>query len=174
MLEPHEEVQIKKFLENNSPIRASEKLQIHRRWKPITDTDSEDTKVLIRLVTNKDQVLVSESIQVRILDLAHSSLKSGHPGKRNMYETKRCFYYCPHIDLNCVHYVRNCESCARKRIQLRRYVKPLRPLPASSLLWEFAIVLLGLLHKCSRNYTHLFIITGRFTKLTKTVPLLEN
>eukprot|EP00171_Calliarthron_tuberculosum_P013936 IDg13936t1 len=55
--------------------------------------------------------------------------------------------------------------------QIATLRKPLRLFPPKGPLQDVAIDLLGPLQKSARGHTHLLVISDRFTKLTKTVPL---
>lgn len=121
--EPHEAVKSNNCVENSSPIKVRKAVEYDNSLPYL---DNEKTSVLIRRVFNRDQLVVPESMQSIILDLSHSPVTSRHTGERKMYATMRRFYYCTSIELDCVHYEHNCETCARERIQLRRYEKSLR------------------------------------------------
>eukprot|EP00171_Calliarthron_tuberculosum_P017080 IDg17080t1 len=88
-----------------------------------------------------------------------------------MYSTMRRKFYWPRMALDIHNFVRNCPQCARERIKLRRYANPLRLFPPKGPLQDVAIDLLGPLQKSQRGHSHLLVISDRFTKLTKTVPL---
>eukprot|EP00171_Calliarthron_tuberculosum_P008749 IDg8749t1 len=107
----------------------------------------------------KDDQLIVETI-FTIEQILPDPLR-GPPARRNLA-----------MALDCYTHVRNCEECARERIKLRRYANPLRLFPPKGPLQDVAIDLLGPLQKSARGYTHLLVITDRYTKLTKTVPLL--
>eukprot|EP00171_Calliarthron_tuberculosum_P022988 IDg22988t1 len=82
--------------------------------------------VLVRRVTNRDQIVVLESMQDRLINIAHTPITAGHPSERCMYSTMRRKFYWPRMALDIHIFVRNCPQCARERIKLRRYANPLR------------------------------------------------
>lgn len=65
----------------------------------------------------------------------------------------------------------NCPECARERMKLRIYVNTLKLFSPKGQLKYVEIDLQGPLHKSARVHTHQLVISDRFTKLTKTVPL---
>ena len=67
--------------------------------------------------------------------------------------------------------VRNCTTCAKNRLKLRKRTNPLKLFPATKPLASFCIDILGPLTKPKRGYVFLLVITDRFTKLTRVVPL---
>jgi transposase InsO family protein len=67
--------------------------------------------------------------------------------------------------------VRNCHACARNRIKERNKTSYLKLFPASSPLEYVSIDLLGPLPKTAHGNRFLLVMTDRFSKLTRTVPL---
>jgi transposase InsO family protein len=67
--------------------------------------------------------------------------------------------------------VRNCATCAKNRIKERTRTSFLKLFPASAPLEFVAIDILGPLPKTGHGNRFLLVITDRFSKLTRTVPL---
>ena len=65
---------------------------------------------------------------------------------------------------------RDCQACSMERVRLREKFKPLRLFLAKKPLQEVAIDVLGLL-TILRGNKYILVITCRFSKLTRTVPL---
>ena len=65
----------------------------------------------------------------------------------------------------------NCEACAKERIKLRTHSAPLKLFPARKPLEFVAIDILGLIEKTSDGFQYILVMTDRFSKLTKVVPL---
>ena len=66
---------------------------------------------------------------------------------------------------------RNCVSCAKNRISLRKHRNFLKLFPASAPLEFVAIGILGELIKTPRGNCYMLVISDRFSKLVRTVPL---
>ena len=67
--------------------------------------------------------------------------------------------------------VRNCPSCARNRVKLRRYTNYLKLFTATKPFESVSIDILGPLPKSRRSKRFMLVITDRFSKLTAVVPL---
>jgi hypothetical protein len=67
--------------------------------------------------------------------------------------------------------VKQCEVCAKNRIQKRKRTSFLKLFPAAEPLEYASLDILGPLPKTEHGNRLLLIITDRFSKLTRTVPL---
>jgi Integrase zinc binding domain len=67
--------------------------------------------------------------------------------------------------------VRTCTTCAKNRIKERTHTSFLKLFPASAPLEYVAIDILGPLPKTGHGNRFLLVMTDRFSKLTRTVPL---
>ena len=67
--------------------------------------------------------------------------------------------------------VRNCTSCTATRRTLVKNQKDLKLIPAAGLLAFVAMDLPGPLPKTAHGNQHVLVITDRFTKLTRSIPL---
>ena len=88
-----------------------------------------------------------------------------------MYYHIRKDWYWPALAVDCYATVRNCAQCAKNRIKLRKNVEPLQLFPATEPLASVSIDILGEFITTPRRNKYLLVISDRFTKLTKTVPL---
>ncbi len=130
-----------------------------------------DEGLLCRQVTDRDQIVVPHSLKARVLHINHYSRLAGHPGGTKLYHMIRKDMYWPALAVDCHATARRCPTCARNRIKLRRNTTQLKLFPATSPLEAVAIDILGELIKTARGNQYLLVISDRFTKLTKTVPL---
>ena len=120
-----------------------------------------------------EQVVLPDTLRPRILQLAHHAKLAGHPGQTRMYYNVRRTYYWPHMAADIFATVRNCTTCAKNRLMLRKRTNPLKLFPATKPLASLCIDILGPLTESKRGYVFLPVITDRFTKLTRVVPLRE-
>ena len=88
-----------------------------------------------------------------------------------MYYHIRKDWYWPALAVDCYATVRNCAQCAKNRIKLRKNVEPLQLFPATEPLASVSIDILGEFITTPRRNKYLLVISDRFTKLTKTVPI---
>ena len=117
------------------------------------------------------QVVVPLSLRRRLLDIAHFAPTSGHPGRAKLYQTMRRGFYWPLMTVDIHHLVENCSACARNRMKEQKNVYPMRLFPATKPLEYVAMDILGPLPRTRHGMRFILVITDRFTKLTKTVPL---
>ena len=117
------------------------------------------------------QIIMPESLRPRILKLAHYSRLVGHPGQTRMYQHVRRTYYWPHTAADIYATVRNCSTCAKNRLKLRKRTNPFKLFPATKPLTSLCIDILGPLQRTKKGYRFLLVITDRFTKLSQVIPL---
>ena len=148
---------------------------ILNRQAPRDSAFREDDNGLLRRYPHREpelaQIVLPKSLRPRLLALAHHIPIAGHPGQNRMYYTLRKTYYWPHMAIDIAATVRDCRSCARNRIRLRRHLNRLQLFPATRPLESIAIDILGPLPKSKSGLRFLLVITDRFTKLSQVAPL---
>ena len=117
------------------------------------------------------QRVVPHSLRARVLYSAHYPRLAGHPGGTRMYMTLRRDFYWPHMGSDAIAVARDCRACAQVRGTANTYQKYLKIFPAAGPLEFVAMDLLGPLPKTKSGHTYVLVITDRFTKLTRAVPL---
>ena len=129
-----------------------------------------DDGVLMRIVHHA-QVLVPQSLTARVLHAAQYPKLVGHPGGRKMHAYLRRHFYWPSMSVTAYDTVRNCITCAKNRIKLRKHATPMKLFPASAPLDSVYIDILGDLIRTKSGHHFLLVITDRFSKLVRTIPL---
>ncbi|CDF32918.1 unnamed protein product [Chondrus crispus] len=142
--------------------RSSTKRAARPSWTMCTGT---------RRKTARTVRVVPTRLRPRVLYLAHHPRLAGHPGATRMYYTLRREYYWPHMASDAFSTVRNCTSCAATRGTLVKNQKDLKLFPAAGPLQFVAMDLLGPLPKTAHGNQHVLVITDRFSKLTRSIPL---
>ena len=117
------------------------------------------------------QKVVPKSLQARILHAAHYPVLAGHPGATRMYYTLRKNYYWPHMAFDALSVAARCESCAQVRGTQFRHQRLLKLFPATGPLEFVAMDLLGPLSKTKNGNRFILVITDRFSKFTRSIPL---
>ena len=117
------------------------------------------------------QIVAPEGLRKRIMYFAHNSVHAGHPGSSRMYSTLRRSYYWPNMAGEVQDYVAKCQSCLRTKGTQYRSRRELRLFPATEPLSFVALDLLGPLPKSKSGHEHVLVITDRFTKFTRAIPL---
>ena len=73
--------------------------------------------------------------------------------------------------VDCYNTVKNCVTCAKNRVKLRKHKKHLRLFPATEPLEFVYLDILGSFLETKKRNRFLLVIADRFTKLVRTVPL---
>ena len=118
-----------------------------------------------------EQIVVPTTFRDRVLYLSHYPATSAHPGSRRLFYTLQQRYYWPSMSVDAYSTVRMCPDCAKARIKLRKHNSELKTFPPSGPLEYIAIDILGELPRIPRGPRYLFVMTHRYSKLTRTVPL---
>lgn len=117
------------------------------------------------------QIVVSHSVQNRVLYLSHYRVLAGHLGGLKLHHLIRQHFYWPERATFCYATVRNCPRFSRKRLQLPKNVGELKLFPATALNESVCIDILGEPVRNLRGHRYSLVTTNRCTKMTKTVPL---
>ena len=166
------------------PITVEEFLQAQatdsfcqEKAKAVGDSDSQFDYDRYGLLVRKApldgalQRVVPKALRARLLYLTHYPRLAGHPGGTRMYLTLRRDFYWPQMG-NDVHAVaRDCRSCAQMRGTRYKHQKYLKLFPAAGPLEFVAMDLLGPLPKTKSGHVYVLVITDRFSKLTRAIPL---
>ncbi|CDF40057.1 unnamed protein product [Chondrus crispus] len=118
-----------------------------------------------------EQIVVPTTLRERLLYLSHYPATSGHLGGRRLFYTLRQRFYWPSMSVDSYSTVRMCPDCAKARINLRKHNSELKTFPPSGPLEYIAIDILGELPRTPRGNRYLLVMTDRYSKLTRTVPL---
>jgi Integrase zinc binding domain len=103
--------------------------------------------------------------------LAHNSVTAGHPGAKRIYHNIRAIFYWPSMARDCYTHVAACSLCARKRLRVKTKRKPLTLFLPQQPFEMVSIDLLGPLQTTDRQNTYALVITDRFSKLSRAVPV---
>ena len=129
-----------------------------------------DYGLLCRQVSH-DQIVIPHVLKARLLRIHHYSRLAAHPGGRRLYYSLRRHMYWPSMAVDCYATVRKCSTCAKNRIKLRQRTNPLQLFPPAGPLESVAIDIFGPLLLTSRGNQYLLVMTDRYSKLTKSVPI---
>jgi len=64
-----------------------------------------------------------------------------------------------------------CDSCARQRVRPLARRSPLTLFPATMLFQDIAVDLYGPLERTAAGHRFILVITDRFTKLVRAIPM---
>lgn len=106
-----------------------------------------------------------------MLPINHHSLLAGHLGGRKLYHRILKAFYWPDLEVDCYATVQICSNCARNNTKLRKNVTKLQSFPATSPITSVRIDIVGAFIKTQQRNEYVLVITDRFSKMTKTVPM---
>jgi hypothetical protein len=135
------------------------------------DIDPDGPLVRIAPLDQSRQIVVLLALQPRLLHLIHFPVSAGHPGVSRMIRSLRRRLFWPKMALDVTNTVRNCTTCAKNRVGKRSRSRFLKLFPATRPLAYVAIDVFGPLPKTEHGNRFLLVMTDRFSKLAKTVPL---
>ena len=119
------------------------------------------------------QAVVPSSLRPRVLNMAHYPKLAGHPGTRRMYDTMRRSFYWP-LMANDIHkLVRSCQSCAKAKGAKHKHQHKLKLFPAAGPLEEVAMDILGPLPKSEAGNRFVLVITDRYSKMARAIPMQD-
>ena len=121
-----------------------------------------------------EPIVLPDTLRPRVLYLAHHARLAGHPGQTRMYYHVWRTYYWPHMAADIFATVRNCTTCAKNRLKLRKRTNTLKLFPATKPLASLCIDILGPLTKSKKENVFLLVITDRFTKLTRIATVAKD
>jgi hypothetical protein len=113
-----------------------------------------------RLVVPEDPTLKKE-----ILDEAHLSKFSIHPGSRKMYQDLKGNFCWPNMKVDIAKYVSECDTCSRIKASHLKIAGTLQPLPIPSWKWDdISMDFIVGLPLTSRNHDSIWVVVDRLTK----------
>jgi hypothetical protein len=105
-------------------------------------------------------------LRKKILDEAHLSKFSMHPGSNKMYHDLRSLYWWTKMKREIAKYVSVCDTCQRIKASHLKVAGTLQPLPIPSWKWEDICMdfIVGL-PNTSRHHDSIWVIVDRLTKI---------
>jgi hypothetical protein len=122
----------------------------------------------------EDRLVVPKNPEHRkkILDEAHLSKFSMHPGSNKMYHDLRSLYWWTRMKREMAKYVSECDTCQRIKDSHLKVAGALQPLPIPSWKWEDICMdfIVGLPNS-SRHHDSIWVIVDRLTKTAHFMPV---
>ena len=118
------------------------------------------------------QVLVPQSLRLKIMSLSHDSPCSGHMGiKRTLWRIGNSFFW-PGMSSDVRHFCRSCEACLKTRPKGRTMKAPLQTVPLISVPFtKCAIDLIGPLPLTERKNSYILTMIDYGSRWVEAVPL---
>ena len=113
-----------------------------------------------------------EALRKKILDEAHDSLLSIHPGSTKMYQDLKPRFWWTRMKREIARYVSECDVCRRVKAEHLKPAGTLQPLPIPSWKWEeIGMDFITGLPKTSHGYDSIWVIVDRLTKSAHFLPV---
>jgi hypothetical protein len=152
---------------NNSGIaHIKEKVRTGQQ----TDFSIDDTDVL--WFKNRPVVPKVPKLRQLILDEAHSTRFSIHPGSNKMYQDLKLRFWWTKMKVEIARYVTRCDTCRKVKVVHLKSAGMLQPLPIPYWKWEDIIMdFITGLPKTSRGFDLIWVIVDRLTKSAHFIPV---
>ncbi|WVZ52154.1 hypothetical protein U9M48_003240 [Paspalum notatum var. saurae] len=120
-----------------------------------------------RLVVPKDMEL-----RKKILDKAHTSMFTMHPGSNKMYQDLKQKFWWTRMKREIAKYVSECDVCQKVKADHLKPAGMLQPLAVPSWKWEGIHMdfVVGL-HRTHKGYDSIWVIIDRLTKSAHFIPV---
>jgi hypothetical protein len=121
-----------------------------------------------------DRLVVPKNPELRkkILDEAHLSKFSMHPGSNKMYHDLRSLYWWTRMKKEIAKYISECDTCQRVKASHLKVAGTLQPLPIPSWKWEdICMDFIGGLPNTSRHHDSIWVIVDRLTNTAHFLPV---
>ena len=123
-----------------------------------------------RLVVPKDHELRNQ-----ILDEAHSSKLSIHPGSNNMYQDLKTRFWWTRMKKEITAYVARCDTCSRVKADHLKPTGLLQPLSILGWKWEeIRMDFIVGLPTTQKSFDSIWVIVDSLTKSTHFIPVKTN
>jgi hypothetical protein len=122
----------------------------------------------------KRRLVVPGSVELRtkILEEAHNSKLSIHPGSNKMYHDLRHVYWWPNLKQDVAKYISECDICGRVKADHLRTPGLLQPLPIPAWKWEdISMDFIVGLPRTVKGHDSIWVIVDRLTKSAHFLPV---
>jgi hypothetical protein len=120
-----------------------------------------------RLVVPKNK-----DLKKKILDEAHLSKFSMHPGSTKMYHDLKPLYWWTRMKREIAQYVSECDTCQRTKASHLKSARALQPLSIPSWKWDdISMDFIVGLPNTSRHHDSIWFIVDRLTKVAHFLPV---
>ena len=122
----------------------------------------------------RDRICVPKKEELRriILEEAHSSVYSIHPGSTKMYQDLKSKYWWSGMKKDIAEYVAHCDICQRIKVEHQRPAGLLQPLPIPVWKWdEISMDFIVGLPRTQKGNDSIWVIVDFLTKVAHFIPV---
>ncbi|KAI3716371.1 hypothetical protein L6452_23661 [Arctium lappa] len=110
----------------------------------------------------------------KVLEEAHRSRYSVHPGTNKMYRDLKQSYWWPGLKKDIAHFVERCLTCLKVKAEHQRPYGELQPLEIPVWKWdEITMDLVTGLPRSPKGHDAIWVIVDRLTKSAYFLPIKE-
>jgi hypothetical protein len=121
---------------------------------------------------NRIVVPKSDEVRQQILDEAHLSRYSIHPGRTNMYHDLKQHYWWTKMKIDIARYVARCNTCRHVKAIHMKTAGPLQSLPIPTWKWEdISMDFIVGLPRTAKGFDSIWVIIDRLTKIAHFLPV---
>ncbi|GJW94812.1 putative nucleotidyltransferase, ribonuclease H [Tanacetum coccineum] len=114
------------------------------------------------------------NVKELILEEAHKSKYSIHPGATKMYLDLKRNYWWPGMKRDCVKYVEKCLTCLKVKAEHQKPYGKIQPLEIPVWKWEkITMDFVTKLPRTTKKHDAIWVIVDRLTKSTHFIPIRE-
>jgi hypothetical protein len=114
----------------------------------------------------------NEEIRKLILEEAHFSPHTVHPGGTKMYQDLKRRFWWNGMKRDVVEFMERCSTCQQVKAENQRPIGPLQPLKIPIWKWEaIAMDFLVWLPRTQAGYNAIWVIMDRLTKAAHFIPI---
>ncbi|CAL9006102.1 unnamed protein product [Prunus brigantina] len=115
-----------------------------------------------------------DTLKREIMEEAHCSTYSMHPGSTKMYRTLREYYLWPDMKGDIAKYVSRCLICQQVKAERQKPSGLMQPLPIPEWKWELITMdFVFKLPRTSKGHDGIWVIVDRLTKSAHFLPVKE-
>ena len=122
----------------------------------------------------KNRIVVSKDFELRkqILDEAHTSRLSIHPGSNKMYQDLKQRFWWTRMKREVAKYVSECDICRRVKASHLKPAGTLQPLSIPEWKWEdISMDFIVGLPRTQKGYDSIWVVVDRLTKSAHFIPV---
>ena len=123
------------------------------------------------LYYHREQIFVPEQLRVSVLKRCHDHLLAGHFGIHKTIDLISCSFWWPDLIQDCNKYARSCATCLRCKTSQAKTWGLLESLPVPEKPWSMISMDFIVELPPSENFTSIFVVVDRLTKMAHFVPL---
>ncbi|XP_076922609.1 uncharacterized protein LOC143584432 [Bidens hawaiensis] len=133
--------------------------------------------IYLQMATRYGQIWIPNTCDVKILllDEAHKSKYSIHPGATKMYHDLCADYWWPGMKRDIVKHVEKCLTCLQVKAEHQKPYEKIQPLEIPKWKWEHITMdLVTKFPKTSKGFDAIWVIVDRLTKFAHFLPIHES